>query len=200
MEDVSISEIRKILNVSTTPIDIYRIAEKTCNIFTYPEIVRFKKIEQLFKKGNSELEISSRSIVHLPFDSKCCVILYMTGDHCGHWTILIKNKYGINFLDSYGDVVDSQFKYIDNDIPGQGNKHLIKLLLKYKGDVYYNEVRMQSLSDNVSTCGRYCALFLRYDYMLVDEFVKSIKNAARKNKITCDEVVCALSINPNINL
>lgn len=184
-------KVRTLLNVSTTPSDIYRIAGKICNIFTYPEIKKYKNINNLFKKGNSP--IANDCNLKLPFDSKCCIILYMSGPNYGHWTCLTKNEFGINFMDSYGGVIDDQLEHVDQNIPGQDKKYLIKLLSKYKGDVYYNDIQMQTMNQNIATCGRYCALYLKYDYMKVDDFVKKIKELAAKNKLTCDQIVCILS-------
>jgi hypothetical protein len=185
-------EIRKLLNKSTTPEDIYRISNKRCNIYTYPELVKFKNIDDMFKRGKSDVEQLCR--LDLPFDNKCCVILYMTGPNYGHWTALSKNKYGINFLDSYGDIIDDQLIHVDKNIKGQDKKMLIKLLLRCKHDIYYNDIKLQELNTNIATCGRYCALYLKYNNMNIDDFVKIIKNKAEEYNMTPDEIVCALSL------
>lgn len=185
-------EVRKLLNKSTSPEDIFRIAGKKCNVYTYPEITKFRSIDELFKKGRSEIVNNSKS--KLPFDCSCCIILYMSGPNYGHWTILTKNDYGINFLDSYGDVIDGQLIHVDQTIPGQNKKHLLKLLTRCKHKIYYNDLKLQKMSQNIATCGRYCALYLKYDYMNVDDFVKLIKNKSEEYGLTPDEIVCVLSL------
>lgn len=184
--------INQIINKPTTPDDIYRISGKKCNIFTYPELVRFRKIDNLFKKGNSDVEKLSK--IDLPFDNKCCVILYMTGPNYGHWTALCKNRYGINFLDSYGDIIDDQLLKIDKKIQGQDKKLLLKLLTKCKYKIYYNDIKLQKLNENIATCGRYCALYLKYDYMNIDDFTELIKRKSKQYGLTPDQIVCALSL------
>lgn len=185
-------KVEELLKKPTTPDEIYTIAGKKCNIYTYPELSRFSSIDDLFKKGRSDVEKLSK--LNLPFDNKCCIILYMTGPNYGHWTALCKNKHGINFLDSYGDLIDDQLLHVDKNIKGQDKKQLIKLLLRSKYNIYYNDVKMQKLNKNIATCGRYCALYLKYDYMNIDDFTKKIKKMAKDNNLTPDEIVCLLSL------
>lgn len=189
---LKMDKINQIINKSTTPEDIYRIAGKICNIFTYPELSRFRKIDSLFKRGNSD--VAKMCNLDLPYDDKCCVILYMTGPNYGHWTALCKNKTGINFLDSYGDIIDDQLLKIDKKIKGQDKKLLIKLLLKCKYTIFYNDIKLQKLNTNIATCGRYCALYLKYDYLNVDEFTNLLISKAKQYKLTPDQLVCLLSI------
>lgn len=185
-------KIKKCVNQSTSPNDIFRIAGKRCNVFTYPEIRKYKKLLELFRPGNSF--IASSADKKLPLDNNACIILYMSGPNYGHWTALVRNKYGVNFMDSYGGVIDDQLEHVDQTIEGQDKKYLIQLLKKCKKEIYYNDFQMQTMNTNVKTCGRYCAVYLKNDHMKVDDFVESIKRMAKENDMTCDEVICALSI------
>jgi len=178
-----------LLNKPTSPYDLFNIAEKSCNVFTYPEITKFKKYKDLFKKGNSEYPLQ----VPYPFDDRFCIILYLTGDRCGHWTCVSYNKSGINFLDSYGDVVDDQLKHVDMNIIGQHKKHLINILAASGLPIRYNDMRLQKLSNNIATCGRYCALYLKYNYMTVEDFVNVLRKKSIEYKMTPDELVCKLT-------
>lgn len=184
-------DIDRILSLSTTPIDLYKIGGKRCNVFTYPEISKFTSISQLFKKGNSELEKNCSLL--LPFTNKCCIILYLNGPRSGHWTMLNKRKNAIDFLDSYGDVIDDQLQYVNKNIIGQNKKKLIGLLKKYHGDVWYNDIKLQKLSSNISTCGRYCGLYLKYNYMNVDKFCNMLVKCSDNFGITTDQLVCILT-------
>lgn len=184
-------EAIKLLEIPTTPFDLFKIAGKKCNVLTYPEISKFKSYKQLFKRGNSEFTNFDDGY---SFDNKFCIILYMTGDRCGHWTCLCDNKTGINFLDSYGDVIDDQLQYVNINILGQHKKHLLKLLSRAKKPIYYNDLQLQRFSNNIATCGRYCALYLRYNNMPVDDFIKMLLDKANEYKISPDTLVCLLSL------
>lgn len=182
---------KELLNVPTTPYDLFRIAGKKCNVFTYPEISKFKFYTQLFKKGNSEYANQDDGLI---FDDSFCIILYLTGERCGHWTCISRNRNGINFLDSYGDVIDDQLKHVDSSIFGQNKKHLVKLMQRANKPIYYNDLQIQRFSSNIATCGRYCALYLKYDHMLIDDFVKTLLSKAKEYSVSPDMLVCLLSL------
>ena len=103
--------VKKIMSTPTSPKELFNIAGKRCNVFEYPEIKEFKKIDDLFAAGNSEIE--SQSDLPLPFDKKSAIILYKSSPDFGHWTILKKVDGGYHFLDSYGDIIDSQLGHSD---------------------------------------------------------------------------------------
>lgn len=69
------------------------------------------------------------------------------GTNYGHWTLLFRNKQGINFFDSYGGKPDD----FDNRVPD-----LVRLLHDSKEPVNYNEFPYQQL--NTEVCGRYCII------------------------------------------
>ncbi len=184
-------EAKKLLSQSTTPFDLFKIARKICNVFTYPEISKFTKYTQLFKRGNS---IFTKEKSEYPFDNNFCIILYLSGEKSGHWTCVCNNKYGINFLDSYGDVIDDQLYYVNNQINGQNKKYLLTLLSKANKPIYYNDLQLQKMNENIATCGRYCALYLRYDGMKIEDFIDMIKKTSKEYGISPDLLVCILSI------
>ncbi len=186
-------KIKELLNKPTTPYDMFKIAGKRCNVFTYPEISKFKKYTQLFAKGNSPIPLNDQ-LNKYPFDDRFCIILYLTGERVGHWTCISYNKKGINFLDSYGDVIDDQLKFVDSDIIGQNKKYLLNILAKSKIPLYYNDLRLQKYNTNIATCGRYCALYLKFNHMKIDDFMKMLAKESKKYKMTPDELVCALSL------
>jgi hypothetical protein len=185
--------MEELLKTPTTPYDIFEIAGKKCNVFTYPEIVKFTKYKQLFRKGNSDIPIINDKFKDYPFDDKFCIILYLTGERVGHWTCLSLNQDGINFLDSYGDVIDDQLQFVDSSIIGQNKKYLIKILAKSKLPLYYNDIQLQKYSNDIATCGKYCALYLKFNYMLIDDFMKVLIKNSKRLKMTPDELVCLLS-------
>ena len=188
--------VKKIMETPTTPLDIYKIAKKRCNVFEYPEIAQFEHIDDLFKMGNSDIEAMCDDD-DLPFDKNAAIILYKSSPDFGHWTMLKKIKGGIHFLDSYGDMIDDELKNSDEDfnkLIGQDRKYLSKLLLDSDRDVYYNHNPLQKLDSKIATCGQYCAMFLKYKDLSVDDFADLIKTLAEKNDLPNDVVIALLTL------
>jgi frataxin-like iron-binding protein CyaY len=187
--------VKKIMSTPTSPKDLFNIAGKRCNVFEYPEIKDFDDIEDLFEAGNSDIE--SLSDLELPFDKKSAIILYKSSPNFGHWTIIKKVGGAYHFLDSYGDVIDDELKHSDksfNKLIGQDRNYLSKLLLGSGKDVYYNHNPLQKLDEDIATCGLYCALFLKYNNLKVDDFAKMIKKLSKDNKVSHDVTVALLTL------
>lgn len=182
--------LNKIMDTPTNPIDIYRIAGKRCNIFEYPEIMHFGHIDDLFELGNSDVEAMCDE--DLPFDKKCAIILYKSSDDFGHWCLIKKHKDAYHFLDSYGGVVDDSLEHSDKSMLGQDKNYLSKLLLDSEKDVYYNHNPLQN--DKTSTCGHYCAMYLKYSDLSVDDFADLIKTLSERHKMSNDMVISLLTI------
>jgi len=112
------------------------------------------------------------------FVNDCCLIYYPVTPTFGHWCCLRKNNNLINFFDSYGDCVDDELEIIHSKF----KPDLLHLLQKYcdkGGKVDYNYHKLQKLSDKISTCGRWCGLFMRYNDMSIDEFANFFKRKQR---------------------
>lgn len=187
--------LREFMKLPTTVEDIFKIAGKQCNVFSYNELANFNDIDDLFIMGNSEQEMMHD--IGLPFDDNTAIILYESEPNFGHWTMITKNDYGYNFLDSYGDTIDGELDYIDDDYKvksGQDKKFLVNLLINAGEDVYYNNTKLQKLNNDIATCGLYCAQYLKHNDMNVDDFAKLIKKLSGKHKFTPDEVIAIMSL------
>lgn len=180
--------INKLKSQPTSPIDIFNIAGKWCNLFTYEYLNNFKSADDLFEYGVTEFPYDGP----LEYDKNFCIILYKSNPNFGHWTILKNYDDSIHYLDSYGKLMDEPLKYSDNDKLGQIKKTLPKLLKNSEKDIYYNHIPLQELSNEVATCGLYAALFIKYD-LPVDLFTAMIKNISKMMGITNDELVVILS-------
>jgi hypothetical protein len=111
--------------------------------------------------------------------------------------MLKKIKGGYHFLDSYGKEVDEPLKHSDpnfNNNSGQDRNYLAELLLGSGKDVYYNHNPLQKLDDKIATCGLYCALFLKYNDLTVDDFAKMIKKLSKKHGIPNDTTIALLTL------
>lgn len=187
--------VNKIMETPTTPFDLFRIAKKRCNVYEYPEISNFSNIDELFELGNSDVESMCED--DLPFDNKCAIILYKSSPDFGHWTIIKKLKGGYHFLDSYGEMIDDELEHSDKDfnkIIGQDRKYLSKLLADSDKDVYYNHNPLQKLDEKISTCGQYCAMFLKYNDLSVDDFADLIKTLSERHNLPNDVVIALLTM------
>lgn len=144
------------------------------NIIDYKQLYDVKDIKDILKNGS-------------------CIILYETSPHVGHWTCLKENGDTIYFFDSYGLLIDDEFNFISKAFIKNNyynDKTRLRKLLYYSDykNIEYNEKQLQSKNGNVSTCGRYCVLFAKYNNTL-DEFVE-ILSSQRESP---DEIVLKLT-------
>lgn len=112
------------------------------NIIFYDDLFKYSNIEQMLKNDS-------------------CVLLYKSQPAYGHWVCLIRNKYGIEFFDSYGKKPDEQKENINKDflkLSNQYRDYLLDILIdaSYKYPIFYNEYKYQR--KNVSTCGKHCVI------------------------------------------
>lgn len=137
-------------------------------------------------------------------DNKTLLIIYRSEQSFGHWVGLFQNKYGINYFNSYGTYIDQAIDNIPEKFAsdtGQNFPHLLKLLSEAPLDVFYNDVKLQAdtieLSDEVivpQTCGRYVGWMfwnaLHYPDRRMEDVVKSIVQKAKKEEASlCDVVI-----------
>lgn len=192
-------EIQRPLDVT----QIFEIAKKSCNIIPYSDMFQISSIDELFS-DNPLYSIQSE----YPKDDNSCIILYLTSKNFGHWCILNKieddDKIIYGFLDSYGELLDDQLNHVSEDfkqVSNQEDNYLTTLLYEAiknvpsnKLSVHYNDTQMQMLNDKISTCGRYVALFLKYNYMTVEDYVKTLTEAAEDYNIPIDMLVTMLTV------
>lgn len=172
-----------------SPNDIFNIAKKTCNVLKYPDLEKFDNIDQIFEEGSSLYQYLKPEY---PFSENTCILLYMSKPNFGHWCTINKYDDHYDFLDPYGTVIDDQLDYINKDFRKKSNQeeaHLCKLLKNTDKDVHYNDKRLQKMDGKTSTCGRYAALFLKYNDIPVEKFVKMLKSP----KIDIDDLVTAMT-------
>jgi len=189
-------------NKALSPIDIFNIAGKTCNVLKYPDLKEFENIEELFLEGSSLYKYLAPQY---DFDDNTCIILYMSKPFFGHWCSIsrIPEKNGIKyqFLDPYGTIIDDQLDYINEKFrkeSDQDQAYLCQLLLKAmeeeNADVHYNDKQLQKLDGKTSTCGRYAALFLKYNQVPVEKFSEILAKSSKENKIEVDDLVTMMTV------
>ena len=166
---LSDSDIRMFITKYNPSCDVY--------VYTYNEILKFKRIEDLVPK---------RSI------NWCVLLLYpweVEYHNIGHWTCLTGGPdNSISFFDSYG-------QEIDEVVLAPYNQWLMRLLIKYKGKIYYNDHALQKMSNTINTCGRYCALWgSAFVNNTIDSFAKKYYQLCDELNLSTDELAVFLTI------
>lgn len=172
-------------NISTSTMltdkQVKRIAGKGSKIITYPQLKKYKSIEQLFGKNNK------------------IIILYVHDetptDLTGHWDALIKHPNSIEFFDSYSFQPDDILNLKSNEDrkdTKQEHNFLSKLLYESKKPVEYNEFQYQDTNDDINTCGAHTAIRCRFSDIPLTQY-QEIFNILKSHDIDTDKLVIALS-------
>ncbi len=180
--------------------DIFDIAKMTCNVLKYPDLKYMNDLNDLFEESSSDYRLLRPQY---DFDYNTCILLYMSRPNFGHWCSITRKvdldagtRLRIDFLDPYGTIIDDQLDHINQnfrDESDQNKAYLCKLLSNFNGDVHYNSIQLQKLDGKSSTCGRYAALFLKYNQIPVERFSEILKKASKKNNISVDDLVTAMT-------
>jgi hypothetical protein len=161
--------------------DIRRLNPRT-KLILYEDVKKYKNIDQLLS----------------PFDS--VIILYewqRTKDaSVGHYITVNRVNDGIvEHFDSYAIKPDNELKQLKDastafkKMTGQDHKYLLDLYIKSPHQISYNHYPLQSLSDDISTCGRFCVIRSLYRRLPLEEFAKFFIN----KRGTPDEIAVELT-------
>lgn len=137
--------------------------------------------------------------------SKYILIHYQTSDNKktieGHWAaMIIKPKIKqIWYFDSYGYFPDDQLSKIPifyRNKTGQDHRDIGVFLFiairMHKFKVHYNDIQLQNFNSSITTCGRYCGLFLRKGWA-PERFVDSILDYSNFYNISPDKAIVQLT-------
>lgn len=188
----------KLIKEPTSVQDLFNIAGKKCNVYEYKDLKHFDDIDEIFEDRLYDDDYDSDD--SYDFDDNSAIILYKSEPMFGHWTMIRRNDDGYNYLDSYGEKIDNPLDYVPKNVNkelGQEKKYLAKLLLKAMNggsDIYYNNAKLQKVDPDVATCGRYCAMYLKFSNMNVDDFAKMIKKLSKKLGLSNDELITYMSM------
>lgn len=133
----------------------------------------------------------------LPNDKDFKVILVESSVNQGHWVCIMKYGDIIEYFNSYGTLPEYDFKFIPTMVKhllGQGGNILSKLLkTKDKGQkVFYNKKKLQTINDNINTCGRWCVarcLSMKIGWEL-DDFINKVEEKMEETGKPSDILVC----------
>lgn len=156
--------------------DIMRALYGKCKIVTYPEIHKYKSIDQLLGKN------------------KCVVILYLKNANYGHWTCLFRQGNKLEFFDPYGEFPDGELDYMPdyfNQRNNQNHTYLLDLMDKSPYDLEYNDHQLQKFDDGISTCGRHVICRLIFRDVPINDYFKIMQST----EYSPDEIVTVMTEN-----
>ncbi len=119
------------------------------------------------------------------------VLLYEIMPQYGHWVTILKTPEGIEFFDSYGNIVDDQFSFIPEEFRNKTNqdyKYLMHYLYDSKEQINYNNYKFQG-NPPIATCGRWSILRNLFNYLTTDQFKDMIIKTAKELNVTTDDLV-----------
>lgn len=159
------NSIRKVIDkykdIALSDSELSQLMHGQANIVRYRDIKNYKTVQQLLEPYN------------------VCFILYEWKEHYGHWCVLIRHDNLIEFFDPYSGFPDSEIHQIPEPFrteSGQDEKALSKLLIKYTGELSYNEYQFQKLDQNVKDCGRWCVIRGLLKDLPLEDFKKLFLN------------------------
>jgi hypothetical protein len=206
MEDLEY-ELNKPLSIN----EVYRIGGKICNMLLYPDMDYFSDIDELFIINNMTKALTRD--LDFPENDNSVIINYVSeffnpelgtlGGVNGHWCLLNRiwdgERYHYYFMDSYGMMPDealSSFTKKERMETNQMKTKLLELIMKKlnEGEKFnFNDIQLQMDSNKISTCGRYCGLYLRNNDMTIEQFVQYLIDISDFYKIKPDLTVTFLT-------
>ena len=165
---VSVKELERLANSPMSNIDIIKRLGGRTKILMYDEFNKYNDLEDVLR----------------PWDN--VVFLLRTEEDFGHWMCIKRAFDRISFFDSYGDFPDVQKKYVKTKFLEKSNQKYNKLCellynASFKYVIEFSQYKLQKKSEDISTCGQWCCLFIESG-LLVDDFKTYIDSFKEQNK------------------
>ena len=137
--------------------DVIRITDNKCKVLLYSDLEHFHDIDSMLAPHGA------------------AIILYQLEQNVGHWVAVIKRgSKHIEVFDPYALKIDEELQFSQYNLRrhnGMKVPHLSHLLDNSPYTVVYNDTQLQQFKHHVNTCGRWCALRVRFRTDSLDEFV-----------------------------
>ena len=150
-------DIERAENVYLSDTDILRITDNKCKILLYSDLEQYHDIDSVLEPHGA------------------VIILYQLEQNVGHWIAVIKHdSKHISIFDPYGMKIDEELQFSQYNLRRHNGKkvpHLTHLLENSPYTVVYNDVQLQQFKHHVNTCGRWCALRVRFRTDSLDDFI-----------------------------
>ena len=150
-------EIMKAEDIYLSDEDILRICDDKCKILLYSDLEHFHNIDSVLAPHGA------------------AVILYQLEQNVGHWVTIIKHgSKHLELFDPYGMRIDEELQFSQYNLRRHNGKkvpHLTHLLQTSPYTISYNDVQLQEFKHHKNTCGRWCALRVRFRSESLDDFI-----------------------------
>jgi hypothetical protein len=164
----------------------YYIGGSKAKILKYSELANYNDLAEL-----------------LPDKKDYRIILTESKRNQGHWCCLLKypskNGSTIEWFDSYGTKPDGELRFIPIEIRrmlGETEHQLTRLFKTAapRDKVIYNKKKLQSLDDDVNTCGRWSVarIFMNQMGYDLEDFIDKIEGLSEDSGKPYDIIVCDL--------
>lgn len=130
--------------VEKTPLsnwDIQKLLEPDTKIWTYDELSKVRKLDDLFDAQN-----------------RCILLMLTRSKTVGHWVCIWRKGRVVHFFDSYGIKPDGAKQWLTANKLAELEElpdYLTQLLKASKYRVLYNTFPYQEFKPDVQTCGRW---------------------------------------------
>ncbi len=132
-------------------------------------------------------------IISLLGPNKRAFLLFPTGvDPSGHFIALLYNSNTRVFehMDPYGLDINQELKYSTNAKVQQNILQFIYNKLQQQGiKILYNPYKFQQLTNGINTCGKHCAVRLRFHFLDIHHYAKLMLG----QKMSADWLVSIIS-------
>jgi hypothetical protein len=151
-------DLKKAISYALSDHDVLKVVDGKANIITYPDLYRYKKLDDILK----------------PYGS--AFILYEWKPSFGHWISINKiNPDTVEVFDSYGVLPDDELGWVPKKFIKKSNQdftYLTELLYDSPYNIDYNHYKFQKKGSGISTCGRHAAMRILFKEMPLDEYYK----------------------------
>jgi len=145
------------------------------NIFHYFELQSIEDIDKLFRNDSFVILYPIESLLR------------------GHWVVVIRNQYGVEFFDPLGIFPDKQKDYALYSNLVDTINYLSRLLKNSKYNLSYNEHKFQRRNDEVTTCGRWVIVRCLMRDKSLEYFNQYIRKMMKKYRIDGDKLVVKIT-------
>ena len=150
-------DIERAENVYLSDADILRITDNKCKVLLYSDLEKYADIDSLLAPHGA------------------VVILYQLEQNVGHWvTVMKRGSKHIEVFDPYALKIDQELQFSQYNLRrhnGMKVPHLSHLLDNSPYKISYNDTQLQEFKHHVNTCGRWCALRVRFRTDSLGRFV-----------------------------
>jgi hypothetical protein len=143
--------------------ELINLTDGQCKVITYQDLEKFNNIDEVLE----------------PFGAT--VILYQQKEKIGHYTVLIKHSNSLlEIFDSLGLGLDKELEFSEYNKKRHGGRaipHLSILIENSKYKIEANLIQLQKDGKDINTCGKYCAIRIKFREKSLKDFVKMFKSS-----------------------